>query len=75
MQWMTITSSVACYALRVPQHVVVSPFELLNQINACFRLLCRNSICTSELGISRHIGFSWYFCCGSLLPVLVSEFR
>ena len=32
MQWMTITSSVPCYAQHVQQHVAVSLFGPLNQI-------------------------------------------
>ena len=57
MQWMTITSSVPCYAFYVLQHDAVSPFGSLNQIYD-FRPICRNSLCISGLGISRHTGLS-----------------
>ena len=32
MQWMTVTSSVPCHALHVPQHAAVSLSEPLNQM-------------------------------------------
>ena len=50
MQWMTITSLNPCYDSHVSQYVAVSLFGPLNQI----RPICRNCLCISGLGISRH---------------------
>ena len=37
MQWMTMTSFVACHALHAPQHAAASPFGPLNHSNDFFR--------------------------------------
>ena len=55
MQWKAITSFGPCYALMFDNMLL---YRRLDQIYDFFSPICRNSLCISGLGISRHTGFS-----------------
>ena len=60
VQWMTITSFVACYAPHVPQHVAVSLFRPDESNYKLFRPICQNRL--SSVAWSTGAQLIIFFC-------------